>query len=219
MRKAITLLALCGLLAGCGVGFGQSGFSDTGMLTGEVAEVKIDGSSGDVTLHHATGDKITVYREVRYSGTHPGSQLRHRLEGQTLVLDGTCGVNCSISYTVNLPGRPKISGKLASGDLHAQQTGPVDMTTASGDITLNDVAGPVKLDTASGTVTAKLTTVGDVRADTASGDVTVSVPDDDYRVQTKSASGSRRVSLNDRPDAQHTITVSTGSGDIKLARG
>lgn len=118
--------------------------------------------------------------------------------------------------------------------------GPVSAVTSSGDVTLTGIEGDVRARTSSGNVTGNelaaghieaRTSSGDVRvvavrtppdaltATSSSGDVRVVVPNEVYRVDAHTSSGSVDLSLRQDPAAPRRIEARTSSGDVSVRSG
>lgn len=141
-----------------------------------------------------------------------GSRLRSSAALATLRCDGRLG-ECRLSA--------------AAGDIHLDSTGPLTVSTASGDVTVDRVAGHAEVKTASGVVriaavdgTAVIkcatgdawigSATGDLRVATAAGDITVDHPD--AGVDAAGASGD--ITIGDV--ARGAVTAKTGSGDVRI---
>jgi Putative adhesin len=137
--------------------------------------------------------------------------------------------------------RAGIDLRTRSGDVRGTSiAGPVLLRTYSGRAQVRDVTGDVAATSTSGDVSATgvvgrrievRTSSGDagvqaavpapelVVAHTSSGDVTVVVPDEAYRVETRTGSGDVDVSeVRQAPDAPRRIQATTGSGSITVRR-
>ncbi|RJQ68058.1 hypothetical protein D5S17_32660 [Pseudonocardiaceae bacterium YIM PH 21723] len=216
--RAMSVFALVGVaaLAVTGCSSYQEGFSDSHTLSGQVSEVKLDSSSGNVTLEQGATEEIKIYREVRYVGPKPEG-VKHSLNSGVLLLDGSCGMNCSISYKVTLPGRPKLSGKITSGDIKVGQVAAVDVEVTSGSVRIGDANGSVNVRSTSGDIEAALTKPADVKLKLTSGTVKLAVPGGNlFHVTTKVTSGEVRNSIGDNPSAANRIDVQSTSGDIEI---
>lgn len=114
-----------------------------------------------------------------------------------------------IVITARIPTGSTIAAKLRSADLRV--TGELDsarVESASGDISLADLAGTARIDSASGDV--RLATIGgDLRVKTASGDITAGTCCADVTVQT--ASGDTTLDV-----VEGDLEVKTASGDVEV---
>lgn len=163
-------------------------------------------------------------------------QARVEHSGDTVVVHVPTGRSSGlfrsspeIIITARVPVGSTVVAKLRSADLRV--SGELDsarVESASGDVSLADIAGTARLDTASGDV--RLTTIGgDLRVKTASGNVTADTCCADVSVQTasgtvslgtvegdlevKSASGDTEIGA-----ADGSVRARTASGDVELGR-
>ncbi|GAA4550913.1 DUF4097 family beta strand repeat-containing protein [Amycolatopsis samaneae] len=194
----------------------QHTVKDTATLAGPAEAVKIDGSAGYVRLRSGGAPgSITVEREIHYRGTKPEG-VWHRLAGPALELDGRCGTACVVSYTVTLPDRVAVHGKIDAGEFDADKVGSLDLTMSAGSLRVRDCAGPVKAVTSVGEVDIAMSAAADVSVKSEVGAVSLAVPGRDYAVSTHTAVGVRNGTLPDRQTGAHRIEVSTTTGAIRL---
>jgi DUF4097 and DUF4098 domain-containing protein YvlB len=194
-----------------------------------VTEVHLaDTGSGDVSVAvKATATQIDVKRTVHYGGTAPAQTAR--IDGSTLVLEMRCGNNCSVSYDVTLPAPAKVTGANSSGDINLQGVSAVDVSTSSGNVTVDrvdgpvtasatsgdvqvtNVTGPAQLKTTSGNITARGLSAT-AEADATSGDVTLGFTAAvDVRAKTTSGNIDVRV-----PGGPYHVTTHVTSGDVTV---
>src|SRR5687767_12047743 len=108
MRTALVALlagAVLTGLTGCGIRIMKYEFSDDHVVAGTITSVKVrsDQDSGDVTIRYQEGlSEAKVHRRVEHERDNKPSGVAHRVEGNTLVLDG-CGNDCEINYEVLVP--------------------------------------------------------------------------------------------------------------------
>ncbi|MGV9296675.1 hypothetical protein [Amycolatopsis sp. NPDC003676] len=201
---------------GVSVGIWHNTVKDTSTLTGSPTAIKIDSPAGYVRLRSGGArDSITVEREIRYQGAKPEG-VWHRLAGPTLELDGTCGTQCVVSYTVTLPDRAAVTGKMGAGEFEAGKISSLDLTMSAGRVAVQDSAGPVKAVTSVGEVDITLTAAADATIRTDVGAVSLTVPGRDYAVSAKTSVGERSGTLPDRPTGAHRIEVTSSAGEIRL---
>ncbi|MGW7362909.1 DUF4097 family beta strand repeat-containing protein [Streptomyces sp. NPDC054841] len=223
-------LSACGLVPG-------STFEDDAKVTEKITSVRLDSSSGGVTLRGAkNAGKVSLHRSVDYKGDKPEGAT-HRVEDGVLVLGG-CGKDCSVNYTVDLPAGLPVSGETSSGAVSLSQVGKVEVTTSSGRIELDGVAGSVDVETSNGRITgtglqgtgirAKTSNGGitltpakpqDVRAETSNGEIDVTVPSARYKVTVNSNNGDKNIHVDNDPAGQYQVDLTTSNGDITLNSG
>ncbi|MBP2339780.1 DUF4097 family beta strand repeat-containing protein [Saccharothrix coeruleofusca] len=150
--SAVAAVAVAVSLTSC-VRMVQNEARDDYTVEDRIGTVRVQNGAGDVNVRHAEGvSAIEVHRLLQYpkGGDKPGAT--HRVEGDTLVLDG-CGSNCSADYEVVLPDREaRVVGDNGSGDVRVEGVAAVELTTGSGNTTLRTVTGAVRLENASGDV-------------------------------------------------------------------
>lgn len=224
---SVVVLALAGLTA-CNIPVNT--LVDGISVTAPVGEVHIvHPGSGDVTVKvDATHQRTDVKRTVHYGGSAPAQTAT--VDGSTLVLDMHCGSNCSASYDVTLPAPAKVSGDNSSGDINVSGVSAVEVTTSSGNVTVNrvngpvtatassgdidvtSVTGPVNLRTTSGNITARDLSAPTTTAQATSGDVTIQLATvADVTAGTTSGNIEIRV-----PDGAFQVSTSVTSGDVHV---
>lgn len=183
--------------------------------------ITIKNVSGDVNIsgYDGTTVEVTAYKEgrdrnqVSVENLSTPDHISLRAEYAE-----NCNCDASLRFEVKVPRSvrfdfDKIS--TASGNLTAENvTGRVELSTASGDVKLSGVSGEIRAASASGTV--KVTdAAGSVNASSASGDVEVELTrvDGDGDMHFSTASGNVHVRLPASIDA--TVEMSTVSGSLE----
>ncbi|MFI9363838.1 DUF4097 family beta strand repeat-containing protein [Kitasatospora sp. NPDC053057] len=210
--------------------------NDDATVSDKITAVKLDDSSGEVTIHGKAGaGSASVHRKITYRDSKPGTTTR--VEGGVLVLGG-CGHNCSVSYTVELPAGLPISGGTSSGGIHLTEVGSVSVHTDAGNISVDQAAGPVDLRTDSGDIDGtslkgdriqaktdsgaiKLTAAKpqDVKASTDNGEIRLTVPPGSYRVSAGTDIGSKHIGVQNDPNGKFKLDLGTDIGDITVNTG
>jgi hypothetical protein len=218
-------------LGACGPG---RTFEDDASLREQVTSVRLDAGTGSVTVRGRKGlDQVSVHREITYHGDRPQGAT-HRVDEGRLTLGG-CGDDCEVDYTVEVPAGVPVDGETSRGDADLSRTGPVDLRTGSGDVTLAGVAGRVKARTSNGDINGKdlrggrievATSNGeidltpgkaqDIHAETGNGGLTVNLPDSTYRISVKTGNGDKDIGVPDDPSGRHRIDLTSGNGDISV---
>ena len=219
MRRLYNLLGT-GLLAGCSVNLGESR-EDFATLDGEVLEVALDASSGDVEIRVDPGATETrMTRNVLWNGDEPC--LTSGLENGILTLSDSCngGLACEVDYLVVFPTSPElVSVSTGSGDIHlAGIGGEIGAETGSGDIS-GSALGALRATASTGSGDVDLVWVDtpeNVVLKTGSGDVTLVVPAGTYRIFTSTGSGNRTLDGVEDGASGGTLRIDTGSGDIVI---
>ncbi|QWF85961.1 DUF4097 family beta strand repeat-containing protein [Amycolatopsis sp. CA-230715] len=149
-----SLMAVVGLLGlgSCAeLGVPAESFADDTAITTKITSIRLDSGAGSVRVHRGTA--TSVHREVHYSGNRPGGTSR--VDGEQLVLEACRVRHCEADYDVIVPDRVKVVGQTESGavTVDAGVAGDVDVTAASGALTITDVPGPVAARSDSGKIT------------------------------------------------------------------
>ena len=214
-------------LTGCGGGVlgARMTFNDTEKA--KIAEIRIDGRAGDVIVRSDKVTETSIKRIIRRSAGDPGES--YRVEGSTLMIDTSCGDNCSVSYEIVAPPGVKVRGELKSGDVQLDAIADTDIKLTSGNITVRDPSGPVKLRATSGDLrvtNAKSTvdiqtTSGNITATDVAGAMNLRVTSGDIdaalsapasvTAQTTSGNVNLRV-----PAGRYKVNTDAGSGDTEV---
>ena len=179
--------------------------------SGEDSDVRLDGSSGRLTITARRGDgniDISVPIGVRVSAsTHSGSVTIRGTRGSVEVhaTNGSVDVD-DVASRIDVG---TFSGELSASNVN----GDARLETISGGIKLRDARGNVDASTVSGDIDLIGVTSKSVRAKTTSGEVTFDgLVDPDGRYDLSTHSGDVR--LHVQRDASAQLSVSTWSGSI-----
>lgn len=210
-------------LTGCsGVIGAKMTYDDS--VKGKITDIVLTGAAGDVAVTTGEVTETTIHRVIRRA-TNPGES--YKLDGTTLTIDTSCGVNCSVSYVVETAPGVKVHGKERSGDIRLDGVADTDLEVTSGDLTVTDATGPVQIQATSGDIkvlnakgAVKIkATSGDVVATDAGGPVEVSVTSGDIHVSlaapnsvtAHATSGDMAVEV---PQGKYKLVTRSGSGDV-----
>jgi hypothetical protein len=232
---AVVLILWAGFsLAGWTVGSVER--NEHHVLRGHVSEVRVDGTSGDVTLVPAGGREVVVDSHAK--GTLWLPEMQTRIAGDHVTVRGSCHIvvfgSCSASFVVRVPDGTPVRVRTSSGDVRVNGLdGRVDVKVSSGDVQLaglgggtsakvssgdinaRRLGGRVDLETSSGDVNAADLTARIVNARATSGDVFVDVAAVPQRVNAASSSGDVTILVPRGADA-FDGQVATSSGDRRL---
>ena len=212
-------------LSGCaGVIGAKMTYDDT--EKGKITDIVLTGGAGDVSVT-STADvtQTTIHRVIRRA-TNPGES--YKLQGTTLTIDTSCGVNCSVSYEIKTPAGVKVRGKERSGDMRLDGVADTDLEVTSGDMTVTGATGPVQIRATSGDIrvidaksSVKIqSTSGDIQALNAGGPVDVRVTSGDVQVSlavpgsVTAHTTSGDVTVDVPQDGKYKLVTSHGSGDL-----
>ncbi|MCX2970466.1 MULTISPECIES: DUF4097 family beta strand repeat-containing protein [Streptomyces] len=234
--RALGVLTAAGVaaltLGACDVG-PRSTFQDESFAAGDITAVRLDVDSGSVELRGSEDARgATVERTVRHAGDRPGAT--HRVEDGVLLLGG-CGNDCSVAYTVDLPAGLPVTGSATAGRITLGGVGNVEVRTTSGRIELDGVTGSVEATTTNGRIEGRDLAGGgirartsngaialtvsapqDVRAETSNGTIDLTVPNEPYRVSTKTANGATDLAVTESTDAEYHLDLTTSNGGITV---
>ncbi len=208
------------------------GSGDVTVRTADISEVRIKR-----TVRYRGDEPGRTYRlqgTVLHVDTGCGNQcsVSYDIEAPTgVVVRGEAG-----SGNLDLTDIAGADVQVGSGSITvAGSSGAVVAETGSGDITVSDLRNTVKLrsgagsiegrglgggildaETGSGDITLALDKAAGVRAHASSGNVELTVPQGRYQVRTRTESGDENVNVTNDPAGQHTLELSTGSGDVTV---
>lgn len=228
---------ICGAvvsIAGCGVLTPPQRTSDTASVDGTITEVRLDSSSGSVTVEgDDDGEGVSIERTVTTRANRTVGPT-HSVDGTTLVLGG-CGRWCSVDYVVRVGEGVDVSGTTANGAIELTDVGEVDVRTTNGRISLDGVAGDVRAEssngriegegldgsgieasTSNGSISLELGAPQDVRARTSNGPIELVVADGSYQVTPQTSNGRVDVQITNDEDGRYLLDLGTSNGPITV---
>ena len=238
LRRVAPPLVAAGVLAvsACGVTHPATTASDDKTEQVAVADVRISGGAGDITLRPGHSGQVRIHRTIRYSGDAPSAST-YRIEGSTLFLNTSCGRGCGVDYDVRVPEGVTVTGTTGAGDVrltgvskvdidvHAgdvsvtRATGPVRIRVDSGDIGVTDVrAATTDLQAGFGDIAVNLSSAGSVTARTVTGDIRVRVPSRaGYRIDASTGAGDTKLGVPTDPNGAYMLSLQSTVGDIVVS--
>ncbi len=182
------------------------------------------GSNEIEVLGGAAPGTVDITRRSRWgigtSKPHPNEAWGEKVLEIGLADCGGVSWRCSIDYLVRVPDGTAVTVQGGSGDISVDGAlGAVELSAGSGDIDGRGLAAErVVVRTGSGSVDLDLRTAPRaVDVETGSGDVGITVPEaDQFRLDIDTGSGDQHVGLPSTANADSTIRVRTGSGDVEL---
>jgi uncharacterized protein (DUF2345 family) len=230
IRRAgvLALIAATTTLTGCaGVIGAKMTYDDT--EKGKITDIVLTGGVGDVVVTTADVTETTIHRAIRRA-TNPGES--YHLEGTTLNIDTSCGMNCTVSYEIKTAPGVKVRGKQQAGDVRLDGVGDTNLEVTSGDLIVSDATGPVQIKATSGDIkvlnakgSVKIkSTSGDVEALDAGGPVDVNITSGDVHVSLAAPNSvtahatSGDLSIAVPSSGKYKLVTSAGSGDIDTSR-
>ncbi len=213
-------------------------------VTGRDGEVDINNQHSDVSVEDVNGNvKLNLERSsARVENITGDVHIDGRLNEVSITdVKGSAQLDGEFQESVKLARIAKnvsfkssrtdlelsrVDGELDldSDDLHADQiVGPVNLTTRSKQIRLEEVSGDVRLKNENGDIEVNMRSLGNVQIDSRSGDINLSVPDKagfklDARTrdgEIQSDFGEIKIENSDR-ESQASGTVGSGTSHIVL---
>ena len=230
-KFAPAIIALVFSLSGCGIGPGATGsFERTLNVSGPI-RLDLSTASGEVVITGGSQGKVQIHANVRAHGwlfqdaqkqlneVISNPPIEQRLDSIRIGKDFNDFRNVAIDYTVEVPDLAEVDVSVASGSVTVRKVhGPVSVDSASGAVRVEQVSGSVKINSASGST--DVSDVGDdLRVSSASGSVNASSIKGSVQVDALSGSidivnpGSRV----DANTASGSINVSGANNDVRAA--
>jgi hypothetical protein len=173
-----------------------------------VKKIKINTASGSCSLVKSKDATVTVDLQHTYEGDR--YEPRMEMEGDRLVIKEVFHRNSasgSSNWKLAVPDGLPIQFSTGSGDLEVNDLSvDIDASTGSGDLIFNKVKGKVKGSTGSGDVELSYFT-GDIQLNTGSGNMQIRNSGGDISLNC----GSGNLKLSDN---KAVISANTGSGSI-----
>jgi hypothetical protein len=177
------------------------------------------------TSVHVEGDQLVLGGcgwscDVAYDVVVPrGTTVSGKVDSGDFDLDGVASADVSAD-SGNVKIRDvagTVSAQADSGDVELNGIGQdVTARADSGNITGNGLRGKVDAQVDSGSVTLRLDVAQDVLVRADSGNVEVTVPQDRYRVEGASDSGSRDIGVTTDSSAARLLRLDSDSGDVTV---
>ena len=208
-RALVVVLGLAAAgLAGCDVAIGLDSeqFTDDRVESATVTAVRLAGGEGPITLRRGSVSGIQIHRQVWYRHDRP-QQRADRVEGSTLVLDTTCGRDCTFGYTVTLPTEVSVSGHIATGSIEVSGVSTVDVSIDDGSVKVRDASGKVNVKTRTGPIDVR--NAPSVDATTIDG--SISVHNTAAGVVARTGTGPIHIT-----DTKGNVEATTVDGSIEL---
>ena len=158
--------------------------------------------------------------DVKYEVVVPkGTTVTGKVDSGDVELDGVASADVSADSgdvkIRNVAGA--VTAKADSGDVELNGIGQDVMAQAdSGNITGDGLRGKVGAQVSSGSVKLRLDVAQDVVARADSGNVELTVPQDRYRVEGATDSGSRDIGVTTDSAATKLLRVDSDSGDVTV---
>jgi hypothetical protein len=220
------------------IGQGHFPVSDTIPVSGGKVTVHFGG--GSVLLQQGAAGQAKLTGTAHYSLVRPTFTAQRVGDGVSFGYNCDLPVgNCGLDATVTVPAGTATAISTDGGNATVTgTTGDVTMSSGGGNVTAHHAAGDLTLTTGGGNINGTALTAARVTAGTGGGDVqiefatvpgnihitsdggniTIMVPrgTTQYNVNASSAGGNVTDSLPINTSSPHTITATTGGGDITL---
>jgi DUF4097 and DUF4098 domain-containing protein YvlB len=187
-------------------------------------ELTID--SGQAMIVGTDASTLQVRRTDHYSFGHAARERRSLSHG-VLRISSSCPKivvgSCSASYELAVPETVALVVHTGDGDVRLDGfRGSANVHTGAGNVTVEAYCG-FDLAAVTGSGDVRITTAcspRDLEIHTGSGNATALVPPGRYRISLASGAGQPHVSgLVQDPKAPFTISMHSGSGDVRLGGG
>jgi hypothetical protein len=234
----VMVVAVAGAFSLMAQGF-RSTSDFTRTLTPQAGLLSVHNEKGDVLLLPSRDGLVHVFADSQYGISEPRLSAESTEHG--VVLDGSCesdlAVECTVDFTVQVPASFEVQVESGAGEIDATDlSGALTVRSTAGDVRLDDVSGPVSVVSGAGQVEANglrgdtvdvVAGAGDVTVGMSSvptamrvrsdrGDVDIAVPaTEEYRIDA-TAAGSTELAVAEDPAAPHSITASSGIGDVRI---
>jgi hypothetical protein len=184
-------------------------------LPGDITDIELDLSSGDVVLIGDGGDKITGTRTVERGLKSP--KYSEKRTGSTLKLSASCSalfdLNCNVRYELHVPANVIVRGSSSGGSIRTDRvTGAVSVDSSGGNVTVIGTQGPVDISSSGGSVKVLQSRSATVKADSSGGGVRVEFIDPPSDVDVSSSGGGVTVIVPDTEGAYQVDASSSGGG-------
>jgi hypothetical protein len=220
------------------IGQGQFPVSDTIPVSG--GQVTAHFGGGSVHLDQGAVGQAKVTGTAHYSLVRPAFTAQRIAGGASFGYNCDLPVgNCGLDATVSVPVGTTTAISTDGGDATVTgTTGDITLSSGGGNVTADHAAGDLTLSTDGGNINGSALTAARVTAGTGGGDVQIefaTVPDNvhirsdggnitiivprgttQYNVNATSAGGNVNDSLPINTSSPHTITATTGGGDVTL---
>jgi Putative adhesin len=200
--------------------------SYTALIPGTLRGIEIALADGDIEIVGSSGNDVFVDRTD--SGTFGQAPTERRMIlGNVFRIESTCprlvvGA-CEAHYRIAVPYRVRVAIEATRGDVRVNaHRGAIDLSTRSGNITVEAFCGSVVQATARGGEVDVSAACPPERVDvrTNTGDVRVAVPPGMYSVQAASIAGDAEVDgLTSLDTAPYRIQALSNSGDVSVRPG
>ena len=219
---------------------GQGHFPVSAAIPVSGGKVTAHFGGGSVVLQQGAAGQAKLTGTAHYSLVRPTFTAQRVGGGVSFGYNCDLPVgNCGLDATVTVPAGTATAISTDGGNATVTgTTGDVTMSSGGGDVTADHAAGDLTLTTDGGNINGTALTAARVTAGTGGGDVRIefaTVPDNihitsdggnitiivprgttQYNVNASSAGGNVTDSLSINTFSPHTITATTGGGDITL---
>jgi hypothetical protein len=184
-------------------------------MPGDITNIELDLSAGDVVLIGDGGDKITGTRTVERGLTGPN--YSEKRVGTTLKLTANCdtflSLNCNVRYELHVPPTVTVRGSSSGGSIRTDRVaGAVNVSSSGGSIMLIGTRGAVDVSSSGGNVKVLQSRSDSVKADSSGGGVRVEFLDPPTDVDVSSSGGGVTVVVPDVEGAYQVDASSSGGG-------
>lgn len=213
----------------------------TDEFEGSISRIVVNDDVGDVRITAADRQGVRVNRKVVRAVRQPREEIAQ--SGQLLTIDASCensgfvGVNCYISYDIEVPVNAKVQITTGTGDIEvvgsvvdanlasdtgdirlSRATGMVSARTSNGDIRLEDIDA-TRIDATADTGDVSITAAGtldQIKASSSNGNVDIQAASAFTALMGKSDTGDVTITATLRFTS---ITADSSSGNVAVMVG
>ncbi|MBD0292863.1 MAG: DUF4097 family beta strand repeat protein [Jiangellaceae bacterium] len=220
---------------------------DTVSITDDYDEVEVDVSVGQVIVEGGESDETTFEYRVE-SGFGRDAEVRHRIDGNRLLIDADCGDGwvplpfgyCRADVTLTVPADVDVVAHSSAGQVSATGLqGSADLESSAGRVLVDDHSGPLRAHSSAGAVVVEglasddaeisssagavdVTAVeppGNLVAESSAGAVTVTLPDEAYDLDADTSAGETTIEVATDPDSEYHVRAHSSAGSVTVTRG
>ncbi|HEX2362925.1 MAG TPA: DUF4097 family beta strand repeat-containing protein [Jiangellaceae bacterium] len=192
---------------------------DTVAITDSYDQVEIDVSVGEVVIEAGSGDETTLEYRTE-SGLLRSADVRQRIEGNRLIIEGDCGTTwlplgyCRADVTLTVPPDVDVVAHSSAGRVSASGLqGSADLESSAGQVVVHDHSGPLRAHSSAGVVTVDGLASDDAEISSSAGAVEVTAVEPPRNLVAESSAGAVRVTL---PDVAYDLDADSSAGDVNV---
>ncbi|HET6918132.1 MAG TPA: DUF4097 family beta strand repeat-containing protein [Jiangellaceae bacterium] len=183
--------------------------------------VEVDVSVGEVVIEASSGDE-TMLEYRTESGLWREAEVRHRIDGDRLVIDADCGGGflrvpfgyCRADVMLTVPADVDVVASSSAGRVSTTGLrGSADLESSAGRVDVHGHSGPLRAHSSAGVVAVDGLASDDAEITSSAGVVEVTAVEPPRRLVAESSAGAVRVTL---PDEAYDLDADTSAGDVRI---